>query len=353
MGTVCVLSNQSRTPVLNFVWVQTFDAMKTSSWTPSTRLLVIILLLLGGIWLLVYLAPVVKSLLAAGLIAYLLDGIVRSVMRRFRLNHRRAVIVVYALFLVLLVSIPALVGSFAFDQLGEYANELVAALAALQDRLREPFSILGYQINPQTTIDQIERFGGETVSFLTGNSVSILADVTSSVYWGLLILISVYYLMQDGARIRDWLVDITPDGYREEIKLLFEELNRLWRVALRVQILIFLILALLMLVGTALIIWLFQSGLIGFSPLLLVALLVLLYIGIQQVDNLWLRPLWMGRSLQIHPGIIFVGLMGALGIGGLLGILLVVPLIGTAKILGEYVFAKLLDRPYAPEPPSQ
>lgn len=326
--------------------------MKTTNWTPSTRLFVTVLLLAGGVWLLIYLAPVVKSLVVAGLIAYLLDGIVRSALRRFRLNRRRAVILVYALFLVLLVSIPALLGSIAFDQLGEYANELSAALTALLQRFSEPFSILGIRVNPQTMISQIEAFGGETISLLTGNSVSILADVTSSLYWGLLILISVYYLLQDGARIKDWLIGISPTAYRREIQQLIDEMDKLWRVALRVQILIFFILAVLMLVGTVLIIWLFQSGLIGFSPLLLIVLLVLLYTGIQQVDNLWLRPLWMGRSLQIHPGIIFVGLMGALGIGGIMGVILVVPLIGTAKILGEYIFAKLLGRTYLPDTPA-
>jgi predicted PurR-regulated permease PerM len=281
-----------------------------------------------------------------------LDGIVRWSMRRFGWPHRRAIILTYALFIILLISIPALLGSIAVDQIGEYANELSAAWAALLQRFSDPFQILGIEINPQSFIDQMQALGGETVSFLTGNSVSLLADVTSSLYWGLLIVISVYYLLSEGESIKDWMISISPEEYRPELLHLIDELGKLWRVALRVQILIFIVLAILMLLGTALIIWMFQSGLIGFSPLLLIVLLVLLYIAIQQVDNLWLRPLWMGRSLQIHPGIIFVGLMGALGIGGLLGIIVVVPLIGTAKVLGEYLVAKLSDQPYLPETPS-
>jgi predicted PurR-regulated permease PerM len=326
--------------------------MMGSTWSPYTRNLVIILLIIAGIVLTIFLAPVIQALLGAALIAYLLDAVVIGLLRRTQLERKRAVQVVYFLFLVLLVTIPTLLGTFAVEQLTSFSTELSDALSALEERLTQPFTILGLRINPQSAIEQVEQLGGETISLLTGSSVTILANVTSSVYWGLMILISVYYFMADGQSIAPWILDRMPPAYREEMGLLFDKLNSVWRVSLRVQIVIFFILAVLMIAGTALILWLFQSGLIGFSPILLVVLLVLLYTGVQQLDNLWLRPRWMGRSLAIHPGIIFVGLMGALALGGLLGIILVVPIIGSVKVIGEYIAAKLLDRPLWPEPPA-
>ncbi len=323
--------------------------MKGSSWSSTTRNLVIILLIGAAIFLAVFLAPVIEAMLAAALIAYLLDAVVIGLRRRTSMERKRAVQVVYFLFLVLLITVPTLLGTFAVDQLTSFSTDLSDALAALQNRIAQPFTILGMRINPQGAIDQIGQLGGETVSLLTGSSFSILADVTSSVYWGLMILISIYYFMVDGQRIAPWILERMPPAYREEMGLVFDKLNTVWRVSLRVQVVIFFILALLMIAGTALILWLFQSGLIGFSPILLIVLLVLLYTGVQQVDNLWLRPRWMGKSLAIHPGIIFVGLMGALALGGLLGIILVVPVIGSVKVIGEYIAAKLLDRPLWPE----
>ena len=80
-------------------------------------------------------------------------------------------------------------------------------------------------------------------------------------------------------------------------------------------------------------------------------MLVLVFAGAQQVDNLWLRPQLMGQKLDLHPGIVFVGLTGALIVSGLLGALLVVPLIASAKVLGRYINAKLLDlTPFDDEP---
>ena len=63
------------------------------------------------------------------------------------------------------------------------------------------------------------------------------------------------------------------------------------------------------------------------------------------VDNLWLRPQLMGQKLRLHPGIVFAGLTGALIVSGLLGALLVVPLMASAKVLGRYIYARLLDQP--------
>ncbi len=101
--------------------------------------------------------------------------------------------------------------------------------------------------------------------------------------------------------------------------------------------------------GFLLVIWLFRSGLIPFSPLTLIILLVLVVTLAQQVDNLWLRPQLMGKSMRLHPGLVFVGLTGALMVGGLLAAFFVVPLMATARILGRYIYFRLFDLPLWPD----
>ena len=119
---------------------------------------------------------------------------------------------------------------------------------------------------------------------------------------------------------------------------------------LRVQLLIFVVLAALMGSGTFLVIWLFRSGLLGFSPLVMIVLLVLVYTAAQQVDNLWLRPQLMGHRLQLHPGLVFAGLTGALVVSGVLGALLIVPFMASIKVLGHYIYCQLFDLPPWDEP---
>ena len=78
-------------------------------------------------------------------------------------------------------------------------------------------------------------------------------------------------------------------------------------------------------------------------------LLILVYAGAQQVDNLWLRPQLMGKKLSLHPGLVFAGLTGALVVSGFLGALLIVPLMATIRVVGGYIYARLLDLPPWPQ----
>ena len=126
------------------------------------------------------------------------------------------------------------------------------------------------------------------------------------------------------------------------MRRLLDEIDDVWGVFLRVQLLIFVVLAILMAAGTFLVIWLFRMGLLGLSPFGLILLLILIYAAVQQVDNLWLRPQLMGRQLRLYPALVFVGLLGALGLSGVLGAIVVVPCIATAEVVGRYIHRKLL-----------
>ena len=92
------------------------------------------------------------------------------------------------------------------------------------------------------------------------------------------------------------------------------------------------------------------AGWLPLSPVGLIVLFILVYTGIQQVDNLWLRPQLLGRSLQLHPGVVLVGLIAALALSGLLGALIIVPMMATIKIIFMYLHAKWLGVSYWPEP---
>ena len=80
-------------------------------------------------------------------------------------------------------------------------------------------------------------------------------------------------------------------------------------------------------------------------------LLLVVYTAVQQVDNLWLRPQYMGRQLQLHPGLVFISLIAGLAFAGILGALVIVPMLATARVVGRYLYDKIVAAP--PEPPEQ
>ena len=62
---------------------------------------------------------------------------------------------------------------------------------------------------------------------------------------------------------------------------------------------------------------------------------VLVYSSVQLVENVWLQPRTMGRTVRLNPGLVFVAVVGALALGGALIALIIVPLLGSAGVLGH------------------
>ncbi len=323
--------------------------MNEGTWHGIWRILALLLLLAGAVWLLVAAEALVESLLIAALLAYLLNPAVRFLMVRARLRRPLAAGVVYGLFLLVLAGIPAWLGTVTFAQLRRMGADLQAIGQELDRLLGQQVSALGFQLRPQVVLNYVERAVGTALGDLPGGSLNIIGNVTENLIWALVVLVSVYYFLKDGPRLKPWLISLFPPEMRDEMDRLLEEIDRAWSLFLKAQLLIFLVLAGLFALGALLVIWLFRAGLLPFSPLGFVLLLVLVYALVQQVDNLWLRPQLMGRKLYLHPGLVFVGLMAALALSGVLGAIVVVPLMATAKIVGGYLHRKLLGLP--PWPP--
>jgi predicted PurR-regulated permease PerM len=297
------------------------------------------------VWLVIFLNPLLNALLISALLAYLLDPLVRMLMRRSRLTRPWGARLVFVIFIFLLVSIPAALGTLAVRQYERIRAELVEAGGVLQLWIAQPVELLGFRLYPQLLLDNLEQAAGSILSALPEGSFSFLSGVTSNLLWGLVIFLSLFYFLKDGPKIISWMTGFAPVEYQSDIQRLLDELDDVWGIFLRVQLLIFVVLAALMGSGTFLVIWLFRTGLLAFSPLGFIVLLILVYAAAQQVDNLWLRPQLMGQQLHLHPGLVFAGLFGALIVSGFLGALLIVPLMATVKVLGRYIYCQLLDLP--------
>jgi predicted PurR-regulated permease PerM len=68
-----------------------------------------------------------------------------------------------------------------------------------------------------------------------------------------------------------------------------------------------------------------------------------IYIVVMQVKSLWLRPLVMGRFMHMNTGLVFVAIIGAALIWGVLAALIILPVIASAGQIGHYIRAKLFD----------
>jgi len=84
------------------------------------------------------------------------------------------------------------------------------------------------------------------------------------------------------------------------------------------------------------------------------ALIVMaVYLLIFQFEQVYLYPRVVGRRVNLHPGVVFVGaILGAVEFG-LLGVLLAAPTLASARVLGRYILRRLMDLEPFPEEPEK
>ncbi len=314
-------------------------------WSAASRLFILILLIAGGIWLASGIMPLLQAIGIAALLALLLNPLVNGLMRLTRLRRPLAATLIFLVVLALLIGLPVWMGSLAVAQITRLVADLSAAGAAIQEWLLQPIDILGYRLEPQAVLGDFENLLSDTLATLPRGSLNVVSVVTTNLLWALTVVVTLYYLLKDGHKVKPWLASLAPEPYRPEFDRLLDEIDTIWGRFLRIQVGLFFLLTLLLAIGTGLVILLFRTGLIRLSPLGFILLLILVYTAIQQVDNLWLRPQFMSRHLRLHPAIVFVGLVGGLAFSGLVGAIVVVPAIATARVVGGYLHRRLLGLP--------
>lgn len=292
--------------------------------------------IIGFIILVILTGPLWRSLLVAALLAYLLNPLIRRVEDRLRWNRPLATVAVFLLLLLLLSGFVYAVSALIVNQAPAVSQELRQAWSEMSVWLQRPFTILNFTIQPQLWLDYLERAANNAFSSLPAAGGGWLGGLADNLIWSAVILVSLYYFMRDGHKIVPGLIQLLPGAYQKDAQTLAAELDNIWRIFLRVQIIIFVVLAVLLVASTSLILWLFRQGWLPLSPIGLIILLIIVYAAIQQVDNLWLRPQYMGEALQLHPGVVVISLLAAFAFTGFLGALLVVPVLASLKFIFQY-----------------
>lgn len=72
-------------------------------------------------------------------------------------------------------------------------------------------------------------------------------------------------------------------------------------------------------------------------------LVIALFTAIKLVEDVWLRPRIMGHTLKMHPAVVFVAIMGALALAGVLVALIIIPVVASVGIIGRYLYCRIFE----------
>jgi predicted PurR-regulated permease PerM len=354
--------------------------MLNEGWSKATRYLVLIIVLMGLVWLLFAVQALIGPLVIAALLAYVLNPAVTLIINRTKLSRNLSATLVYLLFLAVLMALLVIFVPVVISQAKSLATELKGFGAQLEDALASPVTFLGFDLSFDDLLAELQEISSPLLK--PDRILRVLRATTTNLTWILVALVTTYYLLRDWERLREWLIRLAPEAYQSDVRQLHEEIKGVWQAYLRGQLLLMLLVGVLTGLGSAAVglpgavalgllagvlelipslgptatavvaatvAWFEGSACLPLSNAWFTVVVIALYGLIQLVENVWLHPRIMGRSLRLHPGLVFVAVVGALALAGALVALIIVPLIGSAVVAGRYIRCRILGFESWPE----
>jgi len=349
-----------------------------AQWSRSFRYLMGILLLIGFIGFIFYIREALEAIVIAGFIAYLINPAVVLLSNKTRFKRRTAVNVVYFTTIALLIAIPATITPLFFVELKGVARDLINLSNQAQLLFAKPVDFAGTSFDLRQLGTSLANIRSAFVAPVLSNAFLILESTSRGVVWFLVIIVLVYLFLSEWKSIRNWMVNLAPENSRAEITELYSRIRAVWSAYLRGQLLLMTIVGIVFTIAWSIIgipgslVLGVIAGLFTIVPDVGPAIAVALAVGVSLLEgskwiplsngwvtlivivvylvlinfkNLWLRPTIMGRMVNMHEGLIFVAILTATVLSGILGALLVVPVLASGIILISYLLRKILGRP--------
>lgn len=311
-----------------------------------------------------YLASdLVLPIALAGLLAMLCRGVSNRLEARGWSRWLTALTSVVALLagLGIVLSLLAWQASTFMDNLGEMRERVTAQLAALRDWVQEVSGVSADSVEEQTTA-AVQQAGGGMAEFAAG-TLSLLVDVV-------LVVVYLYLLLFYRSRIKQFIIQITPQEHRKEAMEISGEATLVAQQYLSGLMAMIAVLWVMYGIGFSVVgvegalffavlcgvleIVPFVGNLVGTSITVLAVVaqggdtgmllgVIAVYFIVQGVQTYLLEPLIVGRQVRLNPLFTIIALVAGELFWGIAGMILAVPVVGIIKICCDHIPAW---RPY-------
>lgn len=331
--------------------------------TPRTVLVVIVtaLVVLGLLWLLWQLRTIVRWTVIALFLAVAMNPAVNR-LQRLRLPRGLAILVVYLVVLLFFAGVGALVAPPLVEQGGaltDYVVDLYEQRDGLMVQLRDLAAQYGFGDYLSSLQSQLSALPAR-LSAAALPLLSMASGVIGSVYASITILLLTFFLLLDGERFVNAGLGLFPATERPRLRRLLDQasgavsgyitgnlaisliagvstfaflslpfINMPYAVVLALIVAIFDLIPLVgATIGAAIvsIVGLFYEPRVGI-------ILIIFFLVYQQIENNLLQPIVYGRSVKLHPIVVFLAVLAGGELLGILGALLAIPVAEIIRIL--------------------
>ena len=383
-----------------------------TTWSTPFRYVAGIGLLILGLYVLYLSRPVLPLLIVAAVLAALLRPLILWLQRRARLPRVLAVIVVYLLAfilvpLLLLLVVPAIINAVEyvigldyatiFEDIKDWYTAWLISLRdaqlpiqALDDYLEQTAGSLLAMVEGTGTVTGIQvpslqsilESMGSALAGTFGVATQVVGSVISQGASLAFMYLASIYISLEAHTYAKGILRVVPDAYRSEISTLLRRLSEIWGAYFRGELTLMLVIGVVSWIGLtalgvpgapylaiiagllelipnlgpiiatvpAVIVALLNgSSYLQLSPWAMAGLVILLYLVIQQLENNIIVPRVLGEAVGLPALVVMTGVVVGTATAGILGALLVTPIIASAREVIVYVYRKILEEdPFPP-----
>jgi predicted PurR-regulated permease PerM len=310
-----------------------------------------------------------SAVLASVLLALLLSPLV-NYLETLGLKRITVILGIYVVITLITVGsavflVPKLINeaqTFAQD-LPLYKTKVENGITKFQQTLQKKF--------PEVDIPDMLAFVKARVSKHRGVNIEAVIAYLSSFFSILSLVVIVpivtFFLLVDGHLINKALLRMVPNSYFEMTVLLFHKVTSALKLFIRGQLIDAAAVGVLTSIGLAIIglpyflvigiiagvgnLIPYLGPVIGFIPAISVAIMspggftvwsvlsiLIVFVIVQFVEGTFVYPIAVGKSVDLHPLIVIIGVTIGGQLGGVLGMLIAVPLISIVKVSFEVLY---------------
>lgn len=335
---------------------------------------------------------IIFPLLFGGLLYYVLRPIV-TMLEKAKVPHIWAILLTFVIVLSALILFSSYTGSIIKMQFNDFAISLPYLYEKAEktvDNLLKS-NLLSYfdlsSIQTPDLADKISNFLQGAAKSIGKNTLNFIGAITNIGSILIILPIILFYFLKDGHKFMPSVVRFFPASQKDNMRKILGDIDYVLSNYIAGQLTVAFFIGLLMYIGYLIIglkyslilaifamitcIIPFFGPWIGIVPAILLSLadnpfmaikIFIVMMVVQQIDNNFISPQVMKKSMDIHPLTVILLLMGILPIFGFIGLIIVIPLYSAIKVTikniiemyyPKYAEALNLDVPNEPEKPKK
>ncbi|MBI2637337.1 MAG: AI-2E family transporter [Candidatus Sungbacteria bacterium] len=316
----------------------------------SYKVFVKFFLVVGAVVALYAISHIVASLLFAVVIASAIEPAILW-LRKYKTPRLLGVIIIYLIVLSIFAGVFLLLVPVLVDEYNAFDSSVIELYQARLFSELNAFDNIPFLRFVSENAELIIENGYSQLGQITGSAVGIASAVFGGLFSLIILAVVSFYLAAQEGGIENFLRLITPLEYEEYLIDLWTRSQKKMGQWLRAQLLLGVLIGVMVFISLtllgvqyalllAMLAMIFEiipiiGPILAAVPAVLIALIqkpilglviVLVYFFIQQIESHLIVPVVMRRAIGLNPLVVIIALLVGAKLGGILGLLLAVPL---------------------------